>query len=130
MHRTLLVEDNDTFRQLLREILGSEFPSLEIIEAKEGVEAIEKVETFHPDLILMDIKLPGENGLSLTKTIKNHHPEIVVVILTSYDLPEYREAAHQAQADHFISKSQTTDRILDVVRSFLSGSNLASKPKN
>jgi DNA-binding NarL/FixJ family response regulator len=119
MTRTLIVEDNTTFRQSFKEILRSEFPSLDILEAADGEEAIQMVNSLDIDLIFMDIRLPGENGLSLTKTIKSRHPEIVVAILTSYDLPEYREAAQQSKADHFITKGSPTAMILDVVKSVL-----------
>ncbi|MBW2330881.1 MAG: response regulator transcription factor [Deltaproteobacteria bacterium] len=53
----------------------------------------------------MDIRLPGESGLELTKRIKATHPEIAIIILTAYDLPEYREAAYDGGADAFIPKS-------------------------
>jgi len=52
----------------------------------------------------MDIRLPGENGLELTKKIKKNYPDITVVIVTSYDLPEYREAARESMADYFVPK--------------------------
>jgi DNA-binding NarL/FixJ family response regulator len=122
MPRILIVEDNATFRQSLREILHSEFPSLDIIEASDGEETLQKVADLTLDLIFMDIKLPGENGLSVTKKIKARHPEIPIVILTSYDLPEYREATKESKADHFISKGSPTNKILEVVKSVLSGS--------
>ncbi len=52
----------------------------------------------------MDIRLPVQSGVELTKRIKETRPEILVVILTGYDLPEYREAALQSGADDFIAK--------------------------
>ncbi|UCD86411.1 MAG: response regulator transcription factor [Desulfobacterales bacterium] len=121
MFKTLIVEDNNTFRQSLKATLGTEFPLMVIDEAAEGNEAMEKVRTFRPDLIFMDIKLPGETGLDLTKKIKAADPSILIIILTSYDLPEYREAAQQYGADYFISKgSSTRDEILELVQSILS----------
>jgi DNA-binding NarL/FixJ family response regulator len=53
----------------------------------------------------MDIKLPGVNGLELTRKIKAAHPNITIFILTSYDIPEYREAAFQYGADRFVPKT-------------------------
>jgi DNA-binding NarL/FixJ family response regulator len=122
MPRTLIVEDNATFPRSLRELLRSNFPSLEIVEASDGEEALQKVSNLTLDLIFMDIRLPGEDGLSVTRKLKALHPEIPVAILTSYDLPEYREAARESKADHFISKGSRTNKILDVVRSILSRS--------
>jgi DNA-binding NarL/FixJ family response regulator len=69
----------------------------------------------------MDIKLPGESGLDLTRKIKAADASIVIIILTSYDLPEYREAGQQYGADHFVSKgSSTREEILELVRSISS----------
>jgi len=68
----------------------------------------------------MDIKLPGESGLELTKKIKDQYPNIPIIILTSYDLPEYREAASHYRANHFLSKgSATKEGILSLVESIL-----------
>ena len=80
------------------------FPMVAIDEVADGGEVLRKVDAFLPDLIFMDIKLPGENGLELTKKIKATHPNITIVILTSYDIPEYREAAFQYGADRFLAK--------------------------
>jgi DNA-binding NarL/FixJ family response regulator len=121
MIRTLIVEDSSFYRQLLKEALASRFPSMDISEAAEGKEVLEKVETHHPDLILMDIKLPGESGLDLTKKIKEQHPDIIVIMLTAYDIPEYREAAYQYKANYFLSKgSASKESILTLVESILS----------
>jgi DNA-binding NarL/FixJ family response regulator len=124
---TLLVEDNAPFRQTLFDILSSQFPSIVIEEAADGEEAFQKIESVLPNLIFMDIKLPGENGLQLTQKIKAKHPEVIIIILTSYDLPEYREAAYQYGANHFIVKgSSTNEEILALVRSILKDSGFAS----
>lgn len=102
--RVLIVEDNERFRQAFKDNLQIVSPDLHIQEAIEGKECLEKVETFRPQLVFMDIRLPGENGLSLTKKIKANHPEMLVVVLTSYDNPEYRDAALQSGASRFVSK--------------------------
>ena len=111
-----LVEDQEGFRRGLAELLRSRFPSMVLDEAANGSEAMEKLKNFLPQLIFMDIKLPGQNGLEITKRIKALHPDINVIILTSYDFPEYREAARECGADCFLSKgSSTADQIQDVV---------------
>lgn len=121
MYKTLIVEDNDNFRQTLRSLLDSRFPSMTIEEAGEGREALEKVHDFDPDLIFMDIKLPGESGLQVSRRIRRFNPEVKIIILTSYDFPEYREAARNGGADHFISKgSSKAEEILALVETILS----------
>ena len=118
MFKTLLVEDNAPFRQSLKEMLSERFPAMGVEEAEDGEEALEKIEATVPHLVFMDIKLPGENGLEVTRKIKARYAEIRVVILTSFDLPEYREAAKQHGADYFLSKeSSTRADILTLVES-------------
>ncbi len=108
MFRTLLVEDSRSFRSATREMLQSNFPSMGIEEAESGGQALQKLGFLEPDLVFMDIKLPDVNGVGLTKDIKLGHAGVVVVILSSYDLPEYRQAAFRAGADCFISKDSPT----------------------
>ncbi len=121
MFKTLLVEDNSIFRESLRNGLHDEFPSMEIAGAKNGVEALEKIDSSLPNLIFMDIQLPGQNGLELTETIKKLYPGIIIIILTDYDIPEYRDAAVRFKADHFFSKdSMTVGGVIALVKSMLS----------
>ena len=105
MLKTLIVEDSATFLKTFKDALCKRFPFMVIEEAMNGAEGMQKIKTFLPDLVFMDIRLPGESGLELTKRIKASHPEIAIIILTAYDLPEYREAAYNGGADAFIPKS-------------------------
>lgn len=121
MFRTLIIEDSYLYRRLLKETLQMKFPEMEVIEAKDGEEALTSITLNPPHLIFMDIKLPRLSGLELTQKIKDLYPEITIIILTSYDLPEYREAASRSRANHFISKSSATkEGILSLVQSILS----------
>jgi DNA-binding NarL/FixJ family response regulator len=105
MLKTLIVDDSTTFRKTFRGALCERFPFMLIEEAKGATEALQKIKAFLPDLIFMDISLPGENGLELTRRIKASHPEITIIILTAYDLREYREAAYNGGANAFIPKN-------------------------
>ena len=114
----LLVEDSSTFRKSMREMLALRFPRIEIEEASDGEQALQKLENTNPDLIIMDIRLPGKNGLEVTKIIKEANSDVEVVILTSYDIPEYRAAALRSGASHFFTKGNAgSDEIADFVRS-------------
>lgn len=114
--KVMLVEDDEGFRRSIAQSLRTRFPSVVLYEAADGSEAMDKVNSFLPQLVFMDIRLPGQNGLELTRQIKALHPEIHVVMLTNYDFPEYREAAHECGACCFLSKgSLTTRQIHDVV---------------
>jgi CheY-like chemotaxis protein len=115
--KVLLVEDSALFRRLFRETLHDRFPSIEIHEAVNGDQALQKIEVLRPNLVFMDIRLPGENGLQLTRKIKARYPGIVVIILTGFDLPEYRLASSQ-YADYFFSKNcSTAESIFALVES-------------
>lgn len=117
MFNTLLVEDNASFRQALSDVLLSYFPLIEVDEAGDGEQALSKVEYQRPHLIFMDILLPGESGLEVTRKIKRVYEGIVIVILTSHDLPEYRQQAFRNGADCFLSKEAGScmDEILALV---------------
>jgi len=104
MKRILLVEDNAYFMRFLKETLHARLPSIDILESKSVEEALQRIETLSPDTIITDLRLPGANGLELTQKIKARYPNTIVVIITNYDIPEYREAAYQSGADHFLSK--------------------------
>ena len=126
MKRILIVEDNAFFLQFLKETMQLRFPSIDILEAADGEEAMQKIKTLSPEAIFMDLRLPGENGLELTKKIKAQYPDIVVVIMTNYDLPEYREAAYQSRADHFLSK----DSFLNMINSILANQDIEKDNSN
>jgi DNA-binding NarL/FixJ family response regulator len=120
MFKTMLVEDSTLFRQVVKNNLQDQFPSMEIIEAGNGAEAFQKIDSHPPHLIFMDITLPGENGLELTRRIKTYYPDTFIIILTSHDFPEYREAAIRYGANYFLSKgSIATDEISTLVKSIL-----------
>lgn len=117
----LIVEDNSCLRQTLAEILTYIFPGISLLEAETGEQALDLVRRESPDLIFMDIQLPGENGLGITEKIKGEFPDIVVVVHSQYDLPEYQEAARDAGADHFLPKQHATlEEIADLVGHYMS----------
>lgn len=119
-YRTLIIDDHASFRQYIKELLIERFPTVFIGEAEDGNEALDKVDILRPDLIFMDIKLPGKNGLELTRIIKEKYPRTKIVVITNHDLLEYREAASEYGADYFIPKgSMDEDGIAALVESFL-----------
>ncbi len=120
MFRTMLVEDNLSLRQVVKIYLQSEFPSMSIVEAGDGVEALKEIDACPPNLIFMDFILPGENGLQLTRKIKTSHPNIMIAMLTSYDLQEIQKAATQFRPDYFFNKgSIATGEIATLVKTIL-----------
>jgi DNA-binding NarL/FixJ family response regulator len=118
MFRILIVENNPHFRGILRGMLSERFPDMAISEAADGMEALRGVEDPPPDLVFVDIELPGENGLIITRKIKTAHPDVMVAMLTQYNLPEYEEAAFSSGASYFLPKESTAaEDILSLVES-------------
>jgi DNA-binding NarL/FixJ family response regulator len=99
--------------------LRTSFPTIATDEAADGAEALQKVDSFLPDLIFMDIQLPGQNGLELIRKIKAIYPNKIIFILTQHDTPEYRKAAFQSGADCFLIKTSLSRiRLGELVKSF------------
>lgn len=120
MTRAMIFEGNSTFQEILKNIFHSRFPSLELLAVANGMGAMEKIESLLPDLILIDIKLPGDNALDLTRRIKTSHLEFIVIFLCSYDMPEYREMASRHGADYFMVKDSPTGDYIALLESILS----------
>ena len=104
--KIMIVEDNAAFRKSIIESIRLLSSNIDIQEVEDGSSCLEKVDVFHPDLVFMDIQLPGENGLSLTKKIKEKYPEMEVIIMTSYDNPEYRDTSLKLGASQFFPKDR------------------------
>lgn len=123
MYRTLVVEDNSAFRESLIGMLEGHFSTLVFEKAASSEEALLKLSRFSPELVFVDIQLPGQNGLQLSKILRSRYEKAVIIVLTNHDGPEYRQAATQCGANFFISKGgATVDEILSVVQKVVGGS--------
>jgi len=114
--KTLIVEDSANFRKILKMNLSDRFPLIAIDEAADGKEALKKLKTSVPDLILMDIEMPGTDGLELTKGIRAVHGNVNIVILTSHSDRAFKEAAFEYGADAFFTKGEASlEEIVTIV---------------
>ena len=114
--RVLLVEDHTIVRKGLYSLLAAE-KDFEIVgEAQNGREAIEKVEVLGPDIVLMDISMPGLNGLEATRQIKKHFPKVNVLILTMHADEEYVFQILQAGASGYILKQSAFEELVSAIR--------------
>ena len=121
MLKILIVDPNDPFRRSLKKVLVNRFPLVDVQEAADGNEGWQLVEAFHPGLIFLEMHLPAETGLELASRIKADYPEIIIVILTSYDLPEYKMAVEQLGVEHMVPKDDWTgEDMMALVQSILS----------
>lgn len=102
--RILLVDDHAPFRRFLAEFLRV-YPGIEIVgEAENGLDAVRQAERLSPDLVFMDLTMPGMNGLDATRRIKENRPGTRVVVLSSHTGEVYRRAADDSHADGYIEK--------------------------
>jgi DNA-binding NarL/FixJ family response regulator len=115
--RILIADDQRRTRQSLKVLLSTSLPQTEIWEAGTGEEALRLAEEIHPRLVVMDVRMPGTDGLVATRGIKSRWPEIKVLVLSLY--PDYREEARSAGADLFVSKGDPPESLLGAVSSLL-----------
>ena len=86
------------------------------------------VQGFDPDLLFIEIHLPSESGLDLARQIKIDHPDIIIVILTSYDLPEYQAAAKESGVAHLVPKDDWTgEDMIALVHTILADLNISDQ---
>ncbi len=120
MFKILIIDPNTPFRESLKKSIITRFPAVELQEAGSGAEGLNKVDTFAPQLIFIDIYLPDINGLDLAKKIKASYPEAIISLFASYDSPEYQAAAKDSGVEHLIPKDDWTAKdILNWVEAVL-----------
>lgn len=111
--RVIIADDHARSRSGLRALLST-FPQIEVIgEAKNGLEAINLVDTLHPDVVLIDVRMPVLNGLEATQQIKTEWPQTKVIVL-SLDIA-YQAAALAAQADAFMTKGAPLGKLWNAI---------------
>ncbi len=117
----LIIDPNVPFQQSLKKLLRKHFPHIGVDVACNGQEGLRKTGALHPQLILLEIHLPGNSGLELAGQLKSIQPEAVIALLTSYNSPEYETAARQAGIEYLIPKDEWTgDDIVKLVQSIIS----------
>lgn len=119
--RLVLVEDYKLVRIGLRSVLNED-PRIEVIgEAETGEQGIEMIRNLKPDLVILDLGLPGIDGIEVTKMIKTFDDSIKIVILTSHEVEEEVLAALSAGANAYCLKEITSSRLIEVVKSVYEG---------
>ena len=112
----LVAEDTDSNYILVRAILGK---SYHLERAKDGMEAVTMFEELHPDLILMDMKMPNLDGLDATKIIRELSPKIPIIALTAYAYECDRQAALKAGCNEFLTKPYKQEELKEVIERHL-----------
>lgn len=121
--RVLIADDQEMIRTGVRMILEAE-DDLEVVgEARDGQDAVAKTRRLHPDVVLMDIRMPVLDGVDATRELRRTDPPVDarVLILTTYDLDEYVFAALRAGADGFLLKHAASEVLIDAIRTVAHG---------
>jgi DNA-binding NarL/FixJ family response regulator len=121
MIKVLLADDQAMIRSGLRMILESDPDLLVIGEAENGDEAIRLSKRDQPDVVLMDVRMPGVDGLEATRQIHQTLPEVKVIVLTTFDLDEYIYAALRGGASGFLLKDADSETLIRAIRIVAAG---------
>ena len=117
----LIIDDDENFRKYLKNIIENYFPAFAVNEAADAKESQKIIHDLKPEIIFVDIRLPGKNGITLTREIKASNSNIIVIIITGYNIPEYRLEAKRLGVDAFIAKdSADTGKIVAEIKKCLS----------
>ncbi len=118
--KILLVDDSEIIRERLSLLLKQISVPIIINEAKDTIETMKQLKALKQDIVILDIKLPGESGMELLKKIKRTNKSIHVIILTNFLLQQYRKRCIELGADYFLSKSNDFEQIPDIIQKLYS----------
>lgn len=119
--RILIADDHTIFRSGLKLLFSSE-PAFDVIaEAEDGAQAIELAHQLQPDVVLMDIGMPGINGYEATKTIKADNPDVNILVLTMHRSEEYFFKMLDAGASGYVLKGAETEELIQAVQTVARG---------
>lgn len=114
--RVFLADDHAILREGIR-LLLRKVPDIEVVgEAGDGEEAVAKVEQLAPDVVLMDITMPGLNGLEATEQIKGKNPQVKVLILTMHETDQYLSEMLRAGASGYVVKTTVSSELISAIR--------------
>ncbi|KRT72230.1 MAG: response regulator [Deltaproteobacteria bacterium CSP1-8] len=121
MLKILVADDHEVVRKGLMKVLAESLQPIKVEEARNGQEAVSKVWKSEYDLVVLDIKMPGKNGLDALKEIKQHRPKLPVVILSMHPEEQFAIRAIRAGASGYLTKECAGDELVLAIRKALKG---------
>jgi len=117
--KVVVVDDSTIVRERLIKMF-SEIPSLDIVgEAGNSFEALNIIEEKTPDVVTLDIKIPGDSGVEVLKRIKKMNTSIITILLTNYPLEQYKKRCLEYGADYFFDKSEEYSKVIEVLKTLV-----------
>jgi DNA-binding NarL/FixJ family response regulator len=117
--KVFIADDSKVLRERIKEML-SDFPDVEVIgEAVDGREAIDNIRRLRPELVILDVRMPHINGISVLEKIKRLKPSPRVIVMTAYPYPQYRQKCVELGADFFFTKSDEFEKVMEVIQNLL-----------
>ncbi len=124
--RVLIVDDHPVVRQGLQSLL-SNYPDIQVAgEADTGLGALEEAALLQPDVVLLDIRLPGASGMDVARQLRRQNPQARIIILTAYEDDEYLIGALQAGAHGYLLKSASHETLAEAIRNAHAGRRVLS----
>src|SRR5690242_11940700 len=120
-HRLLIVDDHPVFRHGMRQLI-SQLPEVTLCaEAENATSALEKMRTAKPDIALVDVTMPGTNGIELIKLMLAEHPRLIILMISMHDESLYALRALRAGAKGYVMKQQAMETVVDALRKVIGG---------
>jgi len=113
--KLLIVDDSILLQERITTAL-SELKNIEIVgHAKNSFEAFKMFNKFLPDIVILDIRLPGENGIKILEKLKLKSPDVKIVMFTNYPYPQYKKKCIELGADYFFDKSNDFTSLTEII---------------
>lgn len=117
----VLADDHSVVRRGIRDFLTDAGDIVVVAEAENGTQAIDYVIEYQPDVVLLDIQMPGDNGIEVARQLRARGFNLGILILTAFDDPPYIKAALDVGANGYVLKSANADELVEAVRSVYEG---------
>lgn len=120
--RVVVVDDSIMVRERLVKMF-SEIPAVAVVgEAGNSFEALNVIEEKKPDVVVLDIKMPGDSGVEVLRKVKKRNSSIIAIVLTNYPLSQYRAKCFEYGADYFFDKSEEYPKVTEVLKTLTENS--------
>jgi len=114
--RVLIVDDSAIVRERLKDMLSEVMEVENISQAKDSPEALSSFQKLNPEVVILDIRMPGKSGIDVLQEIKKATQPPLVIVLTNYPYPQYRRKCIEAGADFFFDKSTEFNKVTEVLK--------------